>query len=75
MYRGCPNIVKNIKAGQDIIIIIEAVMGIVQEVTKGMVDFIIIIIIEGVAIEIKIMMGTGVGHMKERIGIEETVEA
>ena len=64
-----------IEAGQDMILIIEVVMGIMQEVIKGMGGSIIIIItIEGVVIEIKIMIGTGAGHMKDRVEIEETVE-
>ena len=69
------DIVKIIETGQDIILIIEVVTDIVQEVTRDMGD--IIIIIEGVVIEIKIMIGIGigVGHTKDRIGIEETVEA
>ena len=37
-------------------------------------DVIIITVIEWEVIEIKIMMGTGVGHMKDRIGTEEKVE-
>ena len=68
------DIVRFIEAGQDIILIIEVVTGIVHEVTKDMVDLIIIAIIEGVVIEIKIMIGTGVGHMKDRIGIEGRLE-
>ena len=57
------------------VLIIEVVTDIVQEVTKGMGDIIMIITIEGVVIEIKITIGTGVGHMKDRIEMEETVEA
>ena len=32
------------------------------------------ILTEGVVTDIKIMIGIGVGHMKDRIGTEETVE-
>ena len=66
------DIVKIIEVRQDMILIIEVVTGIIQEVIKGM--GIIIAIIEEVVIEIKIMIGTGVGHMKDRIETEETVE-
>ena len=68
------DIVKIIEAGQDMILIIEVVMGIIQEVIEGM-EGIIIVIIEEVAIEIKIMIEIRVGHMKDRIEMEETVEA
>ena len=70
------DIVKIIEAGQDMILIIEVVMGIMQDVIKGMGGSIIIIItaIEGVVTEVKIMIGTGVGHMTDRVEIEETVE-
>ena len=67
-------IIKIIEAGQDITAIIEVVMGIVPEASKGMVDLIIITIIEGEVIETKTMIGIGVGHMKDRIGTEEIVE-
>ena len=69
------DIVKIIEAGQDMILIIDVVRDIVQEVTKGIGDIIMIITIEGIAIEIKITIGTGVGPMKDRIEMEETVEA
>ena len=68
------DIVKIIEAGQDMIPIIEVVMDIVHEVAKGMGGIIIVMIIGGVAIEIKIMIETGVGHMKDRIGTKEIVE-
>ena len=59
---------------QDVIKIIEVVMDIMHEVIKCMED-IIMIITEEVVIEVKIMIGIGVGHMKDRIETEETVEA
>ena len=68
------DIVKIIEAGQDMILIIEVVMGIMQEVIQGL-EGIIIVIIEEVVIEIKITIEIGVGHMKDRIETEETVEA
>ena len=34
----------------------------------------IIVITEEVVIEIKVMIGIGVGHIKDRVGTEETVE-
>ena len=48
-------------------------MGIIQEVIKGM-EGILIVIIGEVVIEIKITIEIGVGHMKDRIDMEETVE-
>ena len=68
------DIIKIIEAGQDMILIIEVVTDIVQEVTKVMGDIMMIITIEGVVTEFKIMIGTGVGHVKDRIKMEETVE-
>ena len=61
---------KIIEAGQDIILMIEVVMGITQEVIKGMGGVIITTIKEEV-IEVKIMIRIGVGHMKDRTDIEE----
>ena len=63
--KNVQDIVKIIEAGEDMILIIEVVTDIVQEVTKGMGDIIMIITIEGVVIEIKITIGTGVGHTKD----------
>ena len=60
---------KIIEVGQDMILIIEVVMDIIQEVVKGMLDL-IITIIEGEIREVKIMIGIGVGHTKDRIDIE-----
>ena len=48
-------------------------MGTIHEVITGMGD--IIIITEEVVVEIKITIGIVVGHMKNRVGTEETVEA
>ena len=56
------------------ILIIEVVTDIIQEVTKGMGDR-IIITTEGKTLEIKIMIGIGVGHRKDRIETEGTIEA
>ena len=44
-------------------------MGTICEAIKGMGDRIIMIITEGLVIEIKVTIGIGVGHMKDRIGI------
>ena len=68
------DIIKIIEVGQDMILVIEVVMGIIQEVIQGM-EGIIIVIIEEVVIEIKITIEIGVGHMKDRIEMEETAEA
>ena len=63
------DIIKVIEAEQDTILIIEVVMGTILQAIKGMGDIIIMMIItEGVVIEIKVMIGIGVGHMKERKG-------
>ena len=64
---------KIIEAGQGIIPIIEVDIGITQEVIKGM-EGLTITIIEGEVIEVKIMIGIGVGHMKDKTEIAETVE-
>ena len=55
------------------ILIIEVAMDIIQEVINGMGGQ-IIAITEGETLEIKIMTGIGVGHMKDRTEIEGTVE-
>ena len=52
--------------------IIEVVMVITQEVTKGMGDR---ITIEGEILEVKIMIEIGMGHMKGRTETEEPVRA
>ena len=67
-------IIKIIEVGQDMILVIEVVMGIIQDIIKGM-DGIIIVITEEVVLEIKITIEIGVGYMKDRIEMEETVEA
>ena len=66
------DIIKIIEVGEDMILITEVVMGIIQEVIKAM-EGIIVVIIEEVVIEIKIMIEIGVGHMKDRKEMEETV--
>ena len=48
-------------------------MDITQEVIKGMGDLIIIMIQKEV-IEVKIRIGIGVGHMRDRLEIEEIAE-
>ena len=64
------DIIKIIEAGQDIILITGVVMGTICKANKGMGDIIIIMIItEGIVIEIKVMIGIGVGCMKDRIGM------
>ena len=68
------DIIKIIEVGQDMILVIEVVTGIIQEVIKGM-EGIIVVMTEEVVIEIKIMIEIGVGHMKDRIEMEGTVEA
>ena len=65
---------KTIEVGQDMILIIEVVRGIIQEVIKGMGGQ-IIAITEGETLEVKITIGIGVGHMKDRTEIEGTVDA
>ena len=64
------DMIKIIEVGQNMILIKEVSTGIMQEVIKGMGGTIIITIIEEVVIEIKIMIGTGIGHVKDRIEIE-----
>ena len=62
------DIIKIIEAGQDIILIIEVVIGTICEAIKGMEDIIIMMIItEWVVIEIKVTIEIGVGCMKDRI--------
>ena len=56
------------------ILIVEVVMGIIQEVFKGMGDQ-MMAIIEGETLGVKIIIGIGVGHMRDRTEIEGTVEA
>ena len=65
---------KTIEVGQDMILIIEVVMGIIQEVIKGMGDQ-IITIPEGETLGIKITIEIGLGHMRDRGVIEGMVEA
>ena len=62
------DIIKIIEVGQDIILVIEVVTVIIPEVIQGM-EGTIIVITEEVVIEV------GVGHMKDQIEMEETVEA
>ena len=64
---------KTIEVGQDMILIMEVVMDITQEVVKDMGDK--IITTEGGTLEIKIMIETGVGHMRDRVEIKGMVEA
>ena len=52
---------KAIEVAQGMILIVEVAMGIIQEVTKGMGDQ-IITITEWETLEVKIMIGIGVGH-------------
>ena len=67
------DIIKIIEVGQDMILVIEVVMGIIQEVIPSM-EGIIIVIIEEVFIKIKIMTEIGVGHMKDKMETEEIAE-
>ena len=64
---------KTKEVGQDMIPIIEVAIVIIQEVIKGMGDQ-IIITIEGETLGIRIIIETGVGHMKDRTEIEGMVE-
>ena len=64
---------KTIEVGQDMILLIEAATGIIQEVVRGVGDQ--IIIIEGETLAVKIMIEIGVGHMKDRTETEGTIEA
>ena len=65
---------KTIEVGQELTLITEVAMGIIQEVAKGM-GGMIITLIEGEVAEVKIMIGIGVGNMKDRVEIEGMVEA
>ena len=67
------DIIKIIEVGQDMILVIEVATGKIQEAIKGM-EGIIIVIIEEVVTEIKIMIEIGVCHIKDRIEAEETVD-
>ena len=62
---------KTIEVGQGMILLIEVAVGIIQEVMKGMGGQ-IIAITEGETLEIKITIGIGVGHMKDRAETEGT---
>ena len=64
---------KTIEVGQNVILIIEVVMGIIQKVVRHIGDQ--IIIIEQETLEVKITTEIGVGHMRDRTEIEGTVEA
>ena len=64
---------KTIEVSQDMILIIEVVTNIIQEVIKGMGDR-ITITIAWETLEIEITIEIGVGHMKDRIEMEGTVE-
>ena len=59
------DIIKILGVGQDMFPIEEVVMGTLQEVVRDLVE-IIIMIMEEVVIEIKIMVEIGVAHMKGR---------
>ena len=65
---------KTIEVGQDMILITEVVMDITREVIKGM-GHQTIITVEGETLGIRIMIGTGIGHMKDRREIAGTAEA
>ena len=61
------------EVGQDMILTLGLVMEIIQEVIRDMGD--IVMIIEGETLGIKIMIGIGVGHMRDKVEIEDTIEA
>ena len=65
---------KTIEVGQGMILIIEVAMGIIQVVIRGMGDQ-IMTTIEGETLEVIITIAIGVGHTKDRIETEGTVEA
>ena len=67
------DITKILEAGQDMVPIMEVVMDIICRVIKDKGD--IIIITEEVIIEIKVSIGIGVGHLRDRLEMGETVEA
>ena len=64
--------IRSLEAGQDIILIAELIMVAMHEAIRGMQE--IIIIIEGMIIEIEFMIGIGVGHLKDRIEVGEMIE-
>ena len=63
--------IKIIEVGLDTILAIEVVMGMIQEIIRGMEG---IIIMEEVIIEIKITIEIEVAHLKDRTEIEERIE-
>ena len=64
-------IIKILEVERDIVPTIEVVMPIIHEVVRDMEGIIIIITIEEVAIEIKIIIEIGVDHLKDRAEIGE----
>ena len=65
-------ITRTLEVGCGIILITEVVMVTTHEVIRGMGE--IMVIIEGMVIEIKIMTGIAVGHLKDMIEIGEMIE-
>ena len=61
------------EVGQDTILIIGVAMDIICYIIKDMGDR--IIITEGQILEIKVMIGIGISHMRDRIETEGTIEA
>ena len=66
------HITRTLEVGQGIILITEAVLVTTCEVIRGMGE--IMVIIEGMVIEIKIMTGIGVGHLRDRIEVGQMIE-
>ena len=60
---------KIIEVGQDMILIIEVATHIIQELIKGMGDW-ITITMTGETLGIRTMIETAVGHMKDRTELE-----
>ena len=66
------SIVRTLEIGQGIILITEVVMVTTCKVIRGIGE--IMVIIEGMIIEIKIMTGIGVGHLKGRVEVGKMIE-
>ena len=72
MYRGAQYITRTLEVGQGIILITEVGMVTTHKVIRGMQE--IIVIIEGIIIVIRFMIGIGVGHLTDRIEVGEMIE-
>ena len=63
---------RTLEAGLGIISRAEIIMVTMHEVIRGMQE--IIIIIEGIITGIKLSIGIGVGHLRDRIEVGEMIE-